>query len=376
MRNLHYYEASGGGAFLADGDQEARKSGILKILGYYGSKAIVSIVKFFPLLGDGFIRGQEARKSRGQASLEGRNVRRYEGRPFTLKGLFPNCQSLPSCFDITSSCKTQMAAGTATLPIVALFDDIRQATFNLVKGNMHVATYNNIRRAAFTLAEVLITLGIIGVVAAMTMPSLIQEHREKATVAKLKKVYSNLNNAFILSISEYGSVNDWGITSAEIDNKGSDLIARRLKEFMISAKDCNSDGGCFGEDTYKTLGPVSERFSGAANTFSTFILADGTSIGIWGVGSINKYGMIIVDINGKQRPNTTGKDAFWFKITENSIVPLGLKGETEAYNFENCINPVSAYYTSRGCTAWVIFNENMDYLHCKDLSWEGKTRCK
>ena len=327
-------------------------------------------------MGDGFIRGQEARKSRGQASLEGRNVRRYEGRPFTLKGLFPNCQSLPSCFDITSSCKTQMAAGTTTLPIVALFDDIRQATFNLVKGNMHVATYNNIRRAAFTLAEVLITLGIIGVVAAMTMPSLIQEHREKATVAKLKKVYSNLNNAFILSISEYGSVNDWGITSAEIDNKGSDLIARRLKEFMISAKDCNSDGGCFGEDTYKTLGPVSERFSGAANTFSTFILADGTSIGIWGVGSINNYGMIIVDINGKQRPNTTGKDAFWFKITENSIVPLGLKGETEAYNFENCINPVSAYYTSRSCTAWVIFNENMDYLHCKDLSWEGKTRCK
>ena len=328
-------------------------------------------------MGDGFIRGQEARKSRGQASLEGRNVRRYEGRPFTLKGLFPNCQSLPSCFDITSSCKTQMAAGTATLPIVALFDDIRQATFNLVKGNMHVATYNNIRRAAFTLAEVLITLGIIGVVAAMTMPSLIQEHREKATVAKLKKVYSNLNNAFILSINEYGSVKDWGITSSDIDKKGADLIARRLKEFMISAKDCNFDGGCFGEDTYKTLGPVSERFSGVANSFSTFILADGTSIGIWGgTGSTNNYGTIIVDINGKQRPNTTGKDAFWFRITENSIVPFGIKGETRSENFENCINPVSAYYTSRGCTAWVIFNENMDYLHCKDLSWEGKTRCK
>lgn len=31
--------------------------------------------------------------------------------------------------------------------------------------------------------------------------------------------------------------------------------------------------------------------------------------------------------------------------------------------------------TGGGCTAWVIFNENMDYLHCDDLSWNGKTKC-
>lgn len=40
----------------------------------------------------------------------------------------------------------------------------------------------------FTLAEVLITLGIIGIAASMTMPSLIQNHKEKETVAKLKKL--------------------------------------------------------------------------------------------------------------------------------------------------------------------------------------------
>lgn len=52
----------------------------------------------------------------------------------------------------------------------------------------------------FTLAEVLITLGIIGVVAAMTMPSLIASHKEKETVSKLKKVYSTLSNAFYLQM--------------------------------------------------------------------------------------------------------------------------------------------------------------------------------
>lgn len=29
-----------------------------------------------------------------------------------------------------------------------------------------------------------------------------------------------------------------------------------------------------------------------------------------------------------------------------------------------------------GCAAWVIYNENMDYLHCNDLSWDGKKKCK
>ena len=57
--------------------------------------------------------------------------------------------------------------------------------FTLAEGATHVATCGNNRKVAFTLAEVLITLGIIGVVAAMTMPSLIQNYQEKATVTKL-----------------------------------------------------------------------------------------------------------------------------------------------------------------------------------------------
>ena len=47
-------------------------------------------------------------------------------------------------------------------------------------------------KKAFTLAEVLITLGIIGVVASMTLPAIIQKNNEKTTVSKLKKVYSVL----------------------------------------------------------------------------------------------------------------------------------------------------------------------------------------
>ena len=253
----------------------------------------------------------------------------------------------------------------------------RKAAFTLAEGATHVALWNKQRKIAFTLAEVLITLGIIGVVAAMTMPSLIQEHREKATVAKLKKVYSTLNNAILLSVNEYGPLSDWNLSSGDVDSTGSSLIAERLKENIILIKDCKSDGGCFG-DAYKTLGTVNERFSGGANNFSTFVLSDGVSVATWAwAGSLYYNGAIMVDVNGKKGPNTTGKDAFWFGIKESSIVPFGTKDEPSSdFTFENCINPVGAYYTSRGCTAWVIFNENMDYLHCNDLSWDGKTKCK
>ena len=65
------------------------------------------------------------------------------------------------------------------------------------------------RKAAFTLAEVLITLGIIGVVSALTMPSLIQSYKEKVTVTKLEKAYSFLNQAYKRISDEYGEPQDW-----------------------------------------------------------------------------------------------------------------------------------------------------------------------
>ena len=50
-------------------------------------------------------------------------------------------------------------------------------------------------KKGFTLAEVLITLGIIGIVAALTLPSLVSNYRKKVTAAKLKQTYSILSNA-------------------------------------------------------------------------------------------------------------------------------------------------------------------------------------
>ena len=73
----------------------------------------------------------------------------------------------------------------------------------------------DVRRHAFTLAEVLVTLGIIGVVAALTMPALISNHRKSVIENKLKKFYSSMNQAIIMSEAAQGtSVSEWDTFSS------------------------------------------------------------------------------------------------------------------------------------------------------------------
>lgn len=64
-------------------------------------------------------------------------------------------------------------------------------------------------KKGFTLAEVLITLGVIGVISAMTLPTLIQTHRNHTVEAKLKKLYSVMNQALNMSEAENGNKADW-----------------------------------------------------------------------------------------------------------------------------------------------------------------------
>ena len=234
----------------------------IEILRYYGTKAVGRTVKIFPVLDEGFIRCQEARQARGQASLEVSKVRIYEGRPFRVKVLFSNCRSLPSCSDITSSCKTQVSGAAATLPLslcereqlltslrvirdagegfigcqeVKLLSVLRTKITSVTSlpscpPNFCSSVNNPLpqslpqgreaekcaslltlhtslkKQAAFTLAEVLITLGIIGVVAAMTMPALIQNYQKKQTAVRLERFYSIMSQAVLRWQQDEGTI--------------------------------------------------------------------------------------------------------------------------------------------------------------------------
>lgn len=89
-----------------------------------------------------------------------------------------------------------------------------------------------IRKAfAFTLAETLIVMGIIGVVAALTIPNLNSSTANKEKVAKVKKVYQNLTDAYGRMNAVYGRIDEW-------TTHNSTIFGDRLSEFMKTSKNC------------------------------------------------------------------------------------------------------------------------------------------
>ena len=231
------------------------------------------------------------------------------------------------------------------------------------------------REGAFTLAEVLITLGIIGVVAAMTMPSLIQNYQEKATVTKLKKFYSLVSQAYVSILNDEGG--------SDTLQAGNDLeMMEKFGKYLKYQKTCGRNKGCFPNVTYKSVtGNGYNKWEDDTTDRSRAVLTDGTLImfnksAMWGGNEGNYlYAQIYVDINGFKGPNQLGRDFFYFYISPEKIVPAGAKAleeKNEDQKFtKNCIQQ-----NGYACAAWVIYNENMDYLHCKDLSWDGKHSCK
>lgn len=237
-----------------------------------------------------------------------------------------------------------------------------------------LTSHHSLKKAAFTLAEVLITLGIIGVVAAMTMPSLIQNYQEKATVTKLKKCYSLVSQAYVSILNDEGG--------SDTLQAGDDLeMMEKFGKYLKYQKTCGRNKGCFPNVTYKSVtGNGYSKWEDDTTDRSRAILTDGTLImfnkSAMRVGEENYlYAQIYVDINGFKGPNQLGKDFFYFYINPEKIVPGGAKAleeKNEGQKFtKNCIQQ-----NGYACAAWVIYNENMDYLHCKDLSWDGKHSCK
>lgn len=147
----------------------------------------------------------------------------------------------------------------------------------------------------FTLSEVLITLGIIGIVAAMTLPSLVGKYQKKVTVERLKKAYSVLSQAIEMSVVDHEEVKYWD-------------FELNTQEFM---------------DIYLIpyLQKVASEEKPSDNFSNTYALADGTTIQGWMFKNqtpenhdIMTFFQIRVDINGEQKPNQLGRDKFIFYL--------------------------------------------------------------
>jgi prepilin-type N-terminal cleavage/methylation domain-containing protein len=194
-------------------------------------------------------------------------------------------------------------------------------------------------RPAFTLAEVLITLGIIGVIAVMVIKPLIDNATKTQTVTGVKKAYATLSGAYQALIAEYDDI-ETAINA--FSGKDGSLIALAFFSKMNIAKNCGFmngyDTGCFPtEKSYKQLNgnDQDENFS----SYHTAVTSDGMA---WGTSDADKScnidlsggdpsnplsatcSMWFVDINGSNKgPNKMGRDMFFFYLTRTGIYPAG-----------------------------------------------------
>ena len=95
----------------------------------------------------------------------------------------------------TGTLSSRCDCGRCRLMRGAVARKSRKVAFTLAEGATHVDTCDGKRKIAFTLAEVLITLGVIGVVAALTLPSIVHNVQKVVLKNQFKRAYSNFYNA-------------------------------------------------------------------------------------------------------------------------------------------------------------------------------------
>ena len=182
---------------------------------------------------------------------------------------------------------------------------------------------------AFTLAEVLITLVIIGVIAAMTIPTLMKNTNKQEYVTGLKKGYSILSQVTNRIIAEEGSPKNGWLQTGDVDS-----IYDRYKKYLNIAKDCGSSSGCLDSSGYKSYYMVSGGWNFEQTRYRKLVLSDGMQI-IFGDNPLNnactknEWGTteicapIFIDVNGYKKPNKYGIDFFVFAVKENGLYPMG-----------------------------------------------------
>lgn len=222
-------------------------------------------------------------------------------------------------------------------------------------------------KKAFTLAEVLITLGIIGVVAAITIPNLIANYQKRSAITNLKHIHAQLTQAIKLSEYENGPIEGWNIYNpGELGLIWSKTVLEYIQPYLKGSKIDYSYNACMlNNKPFNIKNFKGQKFCGSASQYR-LITMTGAVISVNHVNWNNPYIFFQVDYNGLSSPNIIGKDVFTFHLAKS--------GNLDGYNSGNksreeilesyCCKTCSG--TNRECLA-VIMKDNWEIR--KDYPW-------
>lgn len=242
------------------------------------------------------------------------------------------------------------------------------------------------KKIAFTLAEVLIILGIIGVVAVLMLTSLITNIQNKGFVEKLLKTYSTLQTVTNKVIDEDGPVTSWQFVNHTIDtdNTKNEYIRNQYVKHLNVLRTCfgesgNQETACSAmpreikslnnQAAYSLDGQFTSSDGSQYNrqlwSHDNIILSDGTLINIsfkdnsyityWSYPASMVFN---VDVNGKKGPNKIGRDIFFFYLEKSSGKVLPFVSPDSTHRLANTCDKTK---TGHSCAYRVITEGKMNY---------------
>lgn len=212
----------------------------------------------------------------------------------------------------------------------------------------------------FTLAEVLITLGIIGVIASLTIPTIIQKYQQKVTIERLKSTYSIIMQAMESAKEEYGyDTTSW--VGNENNNESSTILYSLYFKPFLQTDKAKHGAIC---KSYKCAA-VYKNLKGL-NMYDhdwgySFYLKNGAFIHIlpFSCGMHMYSAAIYIDVNGPEHgPNILGKDTFDFVLEIGYMAQFQLGGKNRPfvapydwYSREDLLKMCSKEADGKGCAA-------------------------
>ncbi len=209
------------------------------------------------------------------------------------------------------------------------------------------------KRAAFTLAEVLITLGIIGVVAAMTIASLVTKFQHKAEVSALKKAYSALSQAYLQVTNEYGQMPGELCLTNDSQCLG-DLFENKFKYLSRTLWVPNSGvaQGCW-ESNDISMGSESHYCTVTEDGIVyDFDMEFGS-----GVNNKDREAIVSIDINGVKKPNIWGRDRYMLIMSKSRGVIAPSRDEKINPGEPFCNKGKGGFYNNKYCAYQYLFEE-------------------
>ena len=233
-------------------------------------------------------------------------------------------------------------------------------------------------KRAFTLSEVLITIGILGIVMAMTLPNLIKDYQKKATVEQLKKAYSVVSNALEMSQHENGDLKYWnvqnlGSTSDDYSMVITNFLNTYILPYMKIKYNCGTK--CEAQKNVKRYALNGQERSWYSQFHYIIYLDDGSILSFMLDNNSQNWKTLYIyyDINGNKRPNIYGIDIFTFTFYGNDSPAIRFAGwnKTRAQMLSSVTRTgcsVSAgSYSGQDCGALIMYD---GWKISKDYPWK------